>query len=67
MAKLQPTPEQLAALQRYARDNGRNWKRELCSAWFDGSDVTRNVDGPYLRQVRNTFGPQWLMKFKLPA
>lgn len=60
------TREQFAALQRYAAQHGRTWKRDLSSAWASGTDE-REPDGAYLRQIRNTFGPSWLMAFRMPA
>ena len=56
------TVEQLNALKRYASLYGRFWKQELNMAWCNGSDC-REPDGHYLRQVRNQFGPSWLVKF----
>lgn len=61
----QLTAEQLGALQRFAQAHGRSWKRKLSDAWFDGTDA-RGSDGPYLRQVRNEFGPSWLKAFRFP-
>lgn len=63
--KLQPTREQIIALQRYALKYGRTWKSKLSAAWANGGDE-REPDGGLLRQVRNTFGPSWLMAFKFP-
>lgn len=34
--KEDPTPIQLAALQRYANDHGRNWRSILANAWDAG-------------------------------
>lgn len=59
-----PTPEQLAALQAFAKTNGRTWKSTLNNYWQNGADV-RMPNGNLLRQVRNEFGPAWLAKFKL--
>jgi Gene product 88 len=56
------TVEQLNALKRYASVYGRCWKQELNLAWQNGSDC-QEPDGNYLRQVRNQFGPSWLVKF----
>ena len=60
------TPDQLAAIQLWAKLHGRNWKAPLREAWMTG-----NYDGfgqsNYLQQVRNTFGPSWLVSFQLPA
>jgi hypothetical protein len=33
--------------------------------WFDGRDANE-PDGGYLRQIRNQFGPSWLLKYRLP-
>jgi hypothetical protein len=60
------TREQFEAMQRYAVQHGQTWKRALSSAWETGADE-REPDGVYLRQIRNTFGPSWLMKFRMPA
>ncbi len=59
------TPEQEAALTRFARDNGRTWKQALRDLWFYGNEYNEE-DGGYLRQVRNQFGPSWLIKYQLP-
>ena len=61
------TPEQIEALVRFARVNGRNWKQVLRDAWMAGGyDATTGhyIDGP-LQQIRNTFGPSWLTRFSL--
>ena len=55
-----PTAEQLAALRRYASAHGRNWKSALLNDWATG----RDADVPYLRQIRNAFGPSWLVTFR---
>lgn len=52
------TPEQLAALKEYAARHGRYWKNKLSSDWV------RARDTPLLRQIRNQFGPTWLINFK---
>jgi hypothetical protein len=59
------TQEQEQALRRFARDNGRSWKQELNFMWFDGRDANE-PDGGYLRQIRNAFGPEWLVGYRLP-
>jgi len=59
-----PTPEQLAALSAYARKYGNTWKQSLNHAWATGRDA-HEPDGHLLRQLRNTFGPSWLAKFRL--
>lgn len=55
-----PTPEQLAALEVYAAEHGRTWKAQLNDDWMNG-----RASGP-LQQVRNQFGPSWLIRFRLP-
>jgi hypothetical protein len=56
------TPEELQALQAYAAKHGRNWKQALRDDWFG----TSGRDAGELRVIRNTFGPSWLITFKLP-
>lgn len=60
-----PTPEQLAALSRFAKRVGADWKGRLSAAWTSGKDATM-PDGHLLRQLRNRLGPEWLMSFTLP-
>ena len=56
--------EQLAALRTFAQDNGRNWKRELNHAWSTGDWSHDYADNSgLLQQVRNEFGPSWLVRF----
>lgn len=57
------TADQLQALQVYAAQHGRTWKSQLLDLWMSG----KNENAGALRQVRNNFGPRWLMKFRLPA
>jgi len=52
----QPTGIQIEALRQYAREEGRNWKSRLLDDWTNGRTV-----GP-LQEVRNQFGPSWLLK-----
>lgn len=62
---MKPTPEQLAALRKWARIYGRNWKGLLRDAWMTGNyDGNDDIAG-YLQQVRNTLGPSWLIRFSL--
>ena len=65
MSATHPTPEQLAALLAFAAANGRTWKSKLLLSW-ESCDTHGEWTAP-LRQVRNTFGPSWLLLFKLPA
>lgn len=64
----QITPEQLAALQDFARRYGRDWKNYLRAAWAGETwrGIRPSDTGP-LRDVRNTFGPSWLTSFRLPS
>jgi hypothetical protein len=66
MTKQIPNPEQIRALQIWALLHGRKWKNALAKAWSDG-----NYQGfhhyPYLQQLRNNFGPSWLVRYKVPA
>jgi hypothetical protein len=56
----QPTAEQMAALRQYAKEHGRRWKADLNYEWMTGKLTGELV------QVRNTFGPSWLTRFKFP-
>jgi hypothetical protein len=59
------TAEQLAALKAWATLHGRNWKTPLRDAWMNG--IYDDFEGSnYLQQIRNTFGPSWLIRFRLP-
>lgn len=57
--------DQLAALKTFADANGRTWKDKLRTAWSNGRyrDYNGTDNYGYLQQVRNTFGPGWLIKF----
>lgn len=59
-----PNKEQYEALQKYASNHGRTWKMDLNLAWSNGHDCNE-LNGHLLRQVRNQFGPNWLVKFTL--
>lgn len=57
------TTEQRAALEAFARAHEarpEGWKQHLCDLWLCGTDANE-PGGNYLRQIRNTFGPSWLM------
>ena len=59
------TAEQLAAVQAWAKQYGRTWKAALRAAWASGD--YQGFDGaPLLQQLRNAFGPSWLLSFRLP-
>ena len=54
--------EQIDALRAYRDQHGRRWKSRLLSEWLSST----GDEGPELRQVRNTFGPSWLLNYRLP-
>lgn len=57
--------EQLAALRAFALANGPQWKSKLNAAWSTGRYDDYPGTGEYgaLQQVRNAFGPSWLVRF----
>lgn len=63
------TDEQLSALRTFAEANGRDWKGKLNAAWSTGRYHDYNGTDEYglLQQVRNTFGPSWLVKFSVDS
>jgi len=56
---------QLQALVAFAAKHGRNWKTPLRDAWMSGIYPDADADNASLQQVRNQFGPTWLVKFSL--
>jgi hypothetical protein len=56
-----PTAAQLSALVCYATGHGRTWKSQLNDDWMNG-----RAEGE-LQQIRNQFGPSWLVRFRLPV
>jgi hypothetical protein len=53
------TPEQRAFILKFARENGKSWKKKLSDQWF-------NAEGPQESiSIRNNFGPSWLADFKM--
>jgi hypothetical protein len=56
-----PTQMQLEALREWRRLFGRTWKASLRAEWESG-----RISSPELQALRNTHGPRWLAKFKLP-
>lgn len=62
---IQLSPEQLSALRTFADANGVQWKSKLNAAWATGRyrDYPGTALYGYLQQVRNVFGPSWLLKF----
>lgn len=63
----QPTREQLEALRVFAAHNGHNWKSALRFCWETGryKDFNGTERQDLLQQVRNSFGPSWLVRFRL--
>lgn len=54
------TPDQQAALQSFAKQNGRSWKAKLNALWM-------NAAAPQiLHSLRNSHGPSWLASYRLP-
>lgn len=63
-----PTAEEISALQTFARICGPRWKVTLRECWMN--DMLRvylnSNDAALVRALRNTHGPSWLNRFKLP-
>lgn len=64
------TVEQLSALRTFAWCRGRRWKSDLRTCWETGcyppDQPTNNENNnALLQQIRNTFGPTWLTRFRL--
>ncbi|CAK7261858.1 MULTISPECIES: hypothetical protein [unclassified Shinella] len=57
------TEEEVNALQHYAARHGRSWKRILNNAWMGEAP---HDDVGILRRLRNTHGPTWLDRYRLP-
>lgn len=68
MSKPQLTRAQACALSLFATLNGRRWKECLRTAWCTGDYARFGCSGlsGLLQQVRNQFGPSWLIRYKLP-
>lgn len=62
MGEQGPSAEQIEALRAYRAQHGRRWKSRLLAEWHSST----GDEGPELRQVRNTFGPSWLLTWRLP-
>ncbi len=68
-AKAPLSAEELAAVQAFAKEYGREWKQYLMAAWLSYSYKGLHMGGRdtgILRYIRNTRGHEWLDKFKLP-
>lgn len=59
-----PTPEQMQAVRTWAEQYGRRWKAALRDAWMTGN-YDGFEDANHLQQLRNQFGPAWLVATKL--
>jgi hypothetical protein len=57
-----PSTEQVEALKAWAAIYGRNWKSALRQAWMTG-EYNGFENSHFLQQIRNTFGPSWLVRF----
>lgn len=56
-----PDAAQLAAVCAFRDQNGAEWKERLGAAWCTGKyGAVPKDQQPYLQQVRNQFGPEWL-------
>lgn len=55
-----PTPEQLAAVERFKARHGRNWRSALLDCWAQGTEHKYREDSHLLRQLRNQQGPRWV-------
>jgi hypothetical protein len=67
----EPTPEEWRklvdeTLSAYAARYGRKWKDKLATDWATGRSL-HEPEGATLQSIRNTYGPSWLMKYKLPS
>lgn len=61
--------DDVATLQRFAAEYGREWKQYLMAAWLSYSYKGRHMAGRdtgTLRTLRNTHGQEWLERYKLP-
>lgn len=59
------TDVELLALRRWANERGRKWKMWLREAWMNGN-YGGFAQSATLQQIRNTFGPSWLITFRFP-
>ena len=61
--KDQPAPEQIAAVEAFRARVEYRWKSELGRCWSSGV-YPAGVNSALLQQVRNQFGPVWLMNYR---
>lgn len=60
------TTEEEAALLAWADDHAPRWKAALRDAWDTGNYGGSEHDAA-LQRIRNTLGPSWLVKYRLPV
>jgi len=51
-------PQQREAIVQFRQEHGRRWKHQLLQGWMRAA-----FPGP-LQQIRNNFGPEWLVRVK---
>lgn len=56
---------QANALVNFANVHGRTWKQSLRHAWETGVYPAIVKDTASLQQIRNAFGPSWLVRLRL--
>jgi hypothetical protein len=72
MREYQATPEDTAALQAFAKAEGRKWKSTLTDVYWYNARIWRdpatgdNNAGYVLHSLRNNAGHDWLAAYKLP-
>lgn len=54
------------AMQGAKQHFGRYWKKELSDCWGSGR-YPDGLDFETLQMIRNTFGPAWLTRYRLPT
>lgn len=63
--KQELTTEQLRAIREFASQHGRTWKSQLRECWMTGQ-YPPDCDSRSLQNIRNSFGPIWLVNFRMP-
>ena len=57
----------MRSLKLFADANGRTWKSKLRDLWMNGQYWDAELggaDSSHLQQIRNQFGPRWLVRFR---
>ena len=63
----QPTQNELDAIARFAAREGRRWKSILREEWMDAcAGLMDDPDQSILQYIRNAYGPEWLVRYRLP-